>query len=64
MPGVEAIVDGLLAVVIGALIVIRIRADRARRDVPLAVAIASGVVLGVVTVSATAALVFWILGPA
>ena len=48
MPGLEALFDGLIAIVIAALVVIRIRASRARRDIPVGVAIATGVVLGIV----------------
>ena len=57
MPGIEALVDGLLAIVIAAIIVIRVRASRARRDIPVGVAIATGVALGVVVAFVAAALV-------
>jgi hypothetical protein len=63
MPGVEAVFDALLAVVAGGLLVARIRATRAGRDVPIVVAIATGVVLGYVTVLVAMIPILWIRNP-
>ena len=62
MPGPEALLDTLLALSIVALLAIRVRAQRADRDVPVAVAISTGVVLGIVAVFVTMIPMGWALG--
>lgn len=62
MPGVEAVFGAVLAATVGGLLVVRVRALRAGRDIPIAVAIATGVVLGYVTVTVAMIPIIWILG--
>jgi hypothetical protein len=62
MPGAEAAFDGLLAVVIGGLLVARDRARLAGREVSVATAIATGIVLGLVTGILAIIPASWIIG--
>ena len=61
MPSLEVVLDGLVAIVIVSLLVVR-RRHRINGDVePIAISVATGAVLGLVTVFGGALVISWIV---